>query len=403
MFTSYRRVLALPGALAFSTSGLVARLPISMVSLGIVLLVSSRTGSYGLAGAVSASYLIANAVFAVPQGRMTDRLGQGRVLLWASLSFAAALALMMWAVESRWPTPAPHVFAAVAGAAMPQVGSCVRARWSQLVPDKRGLQTAFAFEAVVDETVFLLGPMLVTLLATIVHPLAGLATALVAGLTGTLVLAGQRGTEPPVDKPRGRKLPATPMGWSVLAPLVVASFGMGALFGGVEVSTVALSEELGAKVAAGPLLGVFALGSLLSGVITGVVSWKATNPARFRWGMLALALSMTPLPFVHNLALMAVVLFAAGFAISPTLIAAVAWVAETVPSNRLTEGIATLTTGLGAGIAPGAALAGIVIDRSGASTSYWVAAVAGLLAALAAFATRSSRAARADCPTESAT
>jgi len=403
MFTSYRRVLALPGALAFSTSGLVARLPISMVSLGIVLLVSSRTGSYGLAGAVSASYLIANAVFAVPQGRMTDRLGQGRVLFWASLSFAAALALMMWAVESGWPTPAPHVFAAVAGAAMPPVGSCVRARWSQLVPDKRGLQTAFAFEAVVDETVFLLGPMLVTLLATIVHPLAGLATALVAGLTGTLVLAGQRGTEPPVDKPRGRKLPATPMGWSVLAPLVVASFGMGALFGGVEVSTVALSEELGVKVAAGPLLGVFALGSLLSGVITGVVSWKATNGARFRWGILALALSMTPLPFVHNLALMAVVLFAAGFAISPTLIAAVAWVQETVPSNRLTEGIATLTTGLGAGIAPGAALAGIVIDRSGASTSYWVAVVAGLLAALSVFATGSPRAARADCPTESAT
>ena len=403
MFTSYRRVLALPGALAFSMSGLVARLPISMVSLGIVLLVSSRTGSYGLAGAVSASYLIANAVFAVPQGRMTDRLGQGRVLLGASLLFAVALALMMWAVESHWPTPAPHIFAAVAGAAMPQVGSCVRARWSQLVPDKRGLQTAFAFEAVVDETVFLLGPMLVTLLATIVHPLAGLVTALVAGLTGTLVLAGQHGTEPPVDKPRGRKPPATPMGWSVLAPLVVASFGMGALFGGVEVSTVALSEELGAKVAAGPLLGVFALGSLLSGVITGVVSWKASNPARFRWGILALALSMTPLPFVHNLALMAVVLFAAGFAISPTLIAAVAWVEETVPSNRLTEGIATLTTGLGAGIAPGAALAGVVIDRSGASASYWVAAVAGLLGALSVFATGSSRAARADCPTEGAT
>lgn len=403
MFTPYRRVLALPGALAFSTSGAVARLPISMVSLGIVLLVSSRTGSYGLAGAVSASYLIANAVFAVPQGRMTDRLGQGRVLPWASLVFATALALMMWAVESRWSTPAPHVLAAVAGAAMPQVGSCVRARWSQLVPDKRALQTAFAFEAVVDETVFLLGPMLVTLLATIVHPLAGLATALVAGLTGTLVLAGQRGTEPPVHKSSGRHLPATPMGWAVLAPLVVASFGMGALFGGVEVSTVALSEELGAKVAAGPLLGVFALGSLLSGVITGVVSWKATNATRFRWGILALALSMTPLPFVHNLALMAVVLFAAGFAISPTLIAAVARVEETVPSNRLTEGIATLTTGLVAGIAPSAALAGIVVDRSGASTSYWVAAVAGLLAALAAFATGSSRAARADCPTEPAT
>ena len=80
MFTTYRRVLALPGALVFSMSGLVARLPISMVSLGIVLLVSTRTGSYSLAGTVSASYLIANALFAVLQARLIDRLGQSRVL-----------------------------------------------------------------------------------------------------------------------------------------------------------------------------------------------------------------------------------------------------------------------------------------------------------------------------------
>jgi hypothetical protein len=67
MFATYRRVLGVPGALAFSVSGLVARLPISMISLGIVLLVSDRTGSYTLAGTVAAAYLIANAVFAVPQ------------------------------------------------------------------------------------------------------------------------------------------------------------------------------------------------------------------------------------------------------------------------------------------------------------------------------------------------
>ena len=65
MLSRYRRVLSLPGALAFSASGLVARLPISMVSLGIVLLVSTRTGSYSLAGAVSAAYILANALVAV--------------------------------------------------------------------------------------------------------------------------------------------------------------------------------------------------------------------------------------------------------------------------------------------------------------------------------------------------
>lgn len=378
MLSPYRRVLGLPGAWAFSLSGFFGRLPISMVSLGIVLLVSTRTGSYGLAGAVSASYLIASAAFSVLQGRAADRLGQSRVLPWGVTVFTLALAAMMAAVEWGWPTPAPHVLAAIAGAALPQIGSCVRARWSQTVADKQQLQTAFAFEAVVDEAVFILGPTLVTLLATGVHPLAGLVTAIVAGLAGTLALAAQKLTEPaPAGHPRAQS--SVSMGWRVLAPLVAASFGLGALFGGAEVSTVAFSEELGLKAAAGPLLAAWALGSLLSGLITGAISWRTSNATRFRRWLLTLALLMTPLPFVDDLFVMGGFLFVAGFAISPTLIAGVAWVEETVPASRLTEGISIFTTGLAAGVAPGAAVAGIVIDRSGASASYWVAAVAGFL------------------------
>ena len=121
MITTYRRVLSMPGALAFSMSGLVARLPISMVSLGIVLLVSTRTGSYSLAGAISASFLIANALFAVIQARLVDRLGQRRVLPWSTGIFSAGLTLTMVAVELDWHTPWAHLCAAASGAAMPQI------------------------------------------------------------------------------------------------------------------------------------------------------------------------------------------------------------------------------------------------------------------------------------------
>ncbi len=387
MFTPYRRALGLPGALAFSLSGLLARLPISMVSLGIVLLVSTRTGSYGLAGAVAASYLVANAASAVVQGRLADRLGQSRILPWTILVCSTSLALLMWSVEVGLSTPVPQLLAVLAGVTLPQIGSCVRARWAYIAPDKRLLQTAFAFEAMVDETVFMLGPTLVTLLATGVHPLAGLGAAVVAGLTGTLLLAGQRGTEPPAHPATHGSGTKTPMGWRVLGPLVGVSVALGVLFGGAEVATVAFSEELQAKVAAGPLLAIWALGSLLSGFVTGTIHWKATNGARFRWGALALALSLTPLPFVGSFAVMGLILFLGGFAISPTLIAAVAWIEETVPASRLTEGISVLTTGLYAGLAPGAAAAGVVVDRHGASASYWVVVAAALTAAAVAFAT----------------
>ena len=385
MLTTYRRVLSLPGALAFSTSGLVARLPISMVSLGIVLLVSSRTGSYSLAGSVSAAYILANAAMAVVQGRLTDRFGQSRVLPAGAAVFAVSLSLLMWAVETDQDATLAHVFAFVAGGALPVVGSAVRARWTYLVPDKSQLQTAFAYEAVMDEVVFMLGPTIVTLLATAVHPLAGLGTAVVAGVVGTLALAAQRSTEPPRhDRPReGTERPRLP--WPALLPMVVASAAMGSLFGSVEVATVAFAEALGAKSSSGVLLATWAFGSLVSGIATGAVTWRADNATRFRWGLVALALSVLPLPFLDGLVTMGAVLFLAGFAISPTLIALMALTEEVVPTARLTEGMSIVHTGMAAGIAPGAALAGQVVDRAGASVSYWVAGASGVIGAAAAF------------------
>jgi predicted MFS family arabinose efflux permease len=152
---------------------------------------------------------------------------------------------------------------------------------------------------------------------------------------------------------------------------------MGALFGATEVATVAFSEELGAKAASGPLLAVWALGSLLSGVVTGMVTWQVSTSTRLRWGALLLALSMLPLPWVGSFSWMVAVLFLAGFAISPTLIAMTSWVEEVVPAARLTESMAVIGTGITAGVAPGAVLAGMVIDAHGAGPSYWVSVAAG--------------------------
>ncbi len=384
MLTTYRRVLAVPGALGFSMSGLVARLPISMISLGIVLLVSGRTGSYALAGTVSAAFLASNAVTAVPQARLIDRLGQSRVLPAATGVFVLGLAGTMATVQLDRPSPWPHLCAALAGMGMPQIGPCVRARWSLAVPRKADLRIAFAFEAVVDETVFIIGPALVTGLTTLVHPLAGLSAAALAALVGTTALVAQKGTEPAV-RAHARRVDAGPLPWAMLAPLTGCAVAMGALLGGAEVSTVAFSDELGHRTLSGLMLALWALGSLLAGVVTGAVPMAASNESRFRWAMLALAVLMVPLPFVDTFALLATNLFLAGFAISPTLIAAMAWIEESVPSGRLTEGISLFITGLGVGIAPGAAVVGVVVDAAGASASFWVPVLAGLVAAGLAF------------------
>lgn len=390
MLDSYRRVLTHPGALAFSSAALVARLPISMVGLGIVLLVEQSTGSYGLAGTVSAVFVLAEAAFAVLHGRLVDSYGQSTVLPAAISLFGAGLALMMVAVESDWPRALTYVFAAVAGAALPQVGASVRTRWSHLLDDPREKQTAFALEAVLDEVVFVVGPVLVTLLATSWHPVAGLTAALVSGLLGTFAFAAQRRTEPPArrSQPSGIR---PPMPWRLVLTLAIVCLTLGALFGAAEVTTVAFAEEAGMRWVAGWLLAAWSFGSLVAGLVTGAIAWRSGPEVRLRWGSLAMAVAMAPLMFVESVPLMAIVLLVGGLAIAPTMIGAMTMVEQGVPSSRLTEGMAILHTGIVAGVAPGASIAGFVVDHSGASAAYSVALVGGLLGALVAQTARTPR------------
>ena len=391
MLDSYRRVLSRPGALRFSSAALVARLPISMVGLGIVLLVEERTGSYGLAGTVSAVFVLAEAAFAVLHGRWVDHFGQFRVLPIAISIFGAGLALMMLAVEQDWPRALTYVFAAVSGAALPQVGASVRTRWSHLLDEPGEKQTAFALEAVLDEVVFVVGPVVVTLLATSWHPVAGLTFAIVTGVLGTFAFALQRGTEPPAGSTTTTDGARPSMPWRLVLPLALVCLTLGALFGAAEVTTVAFAEEQGKRWIAGWLLAAWSFGSLVAGLVTGAIAWRSGPDVRLRWGSAAMALAMAPLMFIHSIPLMAVVLLVGGLSIAPTLIGAMTMVEQGVPSGRLTEGMAVLHTGIVAGVAPGAAVAGYVVDHSGASAAYAVALVAGILGALAAQAARPNR------------
>ena len=384
LFSSYRRVLATPGALLFSATGLVGRLPISMAGLGIVLLVEAGTGSYGVAGAVAATYTFANAACAILQGRFVDGRGQGRVLGTLALAFGVGVLLLVVSVEADWPRWVTYVVAALAGATLPNIGSSVRARWTHVLEGGADLQTAFALESVVDEMVYITGPILVTVLATTVEPALGLATAGAAGLIGTLAFAAQRRTEPPAQPHRHGDGVRPRMPWRTVLPLAVVCAALGILFGAAEVTTVAFADEHGHKGWSGGLLALWALGSLLAGLITGAIAWRRGASYRVRLGAVGMACAMAPLSLVGSIPLMGVFLLLGGFAIAPTMIATLSLTQEMVPPSRLNEGMAIMQTGIVTGVAPGAALSGVVVDASGASAAYLVSLAAGVLAAIAA-------------------
>ncbi|MFP5283893.1 MAG: MFS transporter [Actinomycetes bacterium] len=392
---AYGAILADPRARAFSAAGLVARMPLSMTGLGIVLLVSITTGSFARAGLITAVGTLVGAATAPWWGRLIDRWGQARVLVLAGVTNAVSLSVLTTSVLAGWPLGVTVAAAVGVGLGFSSAGSAVRARWAYRLGDSPLLNTAYALEAVLDEVVFIVGPVLVTLLATALHPAVGLGTCVVLGLVGAVTLASMRSTAPPVLVGRSRigHLGRIPV--RRLAPLVVASTALGAVFGSMEVVVVAFAQAAGVLSSAGFILMAWAFGSLLAGVVIGTISWRVSAARRFRVAAVLMAVSLLPLPFVHSPLLVALLLVLSGFAIAPTLIASVAVTQSVVPRGRLTEALGWNSTGLAAGLAGGAAGAGALIDASGPTAGFVGILGAGAALALTALFVRGPRTAPA--------
>lgn len=402
MLQTYRDVLARPGALAFSSAGVLARLPISMVGIGIVLMVQALYDSYGLAGRVSATVVIAQAACSPQLARLVDRHGQARVMRPALVVSATSLTALLVAASLRAPSAWLYVLAAVAGATSGSFGSLVRARWNHVLgDDPRRIHTAYSLESAFDELVFVVGPVAATLLATSVAPGAGLVVPVVALVVGGLAFLAQRRTEPPPaprHEPRARGTVLRLPGVAVIIAVFVA---IGAIFGATDVATVAFAEESGRKELAGVILAVFALGSLISGLLYGARHWLSPLHLRFTVGVVALALGVCVFFLAQTLWVLAGAMFVAGFAIAPSIVNGNALVAALVPPGRLTEGLTWVGTGLSIGVSVGSSVAGTRIDAGGSHAGFLVVVASGAAALLAALvALPSMHARRAQAPAD---
>ncbi|MEU4293523.1 MFS transporter [Kribbella sp. NPDC026596] len=391
MLKPYVHLMRRPGASAFFAAGILGRMPISMIGLGIVILIAQESGSYGLAGAISGVAVIAGALTGPIQGRLVDRFGQRMLILIGSVVCTVALGALLVAVRADAATWIMYLLSFVAGGTRPQVGSFVRARWTHLLGRGRALQTAFALEAVGDEVVFIVGPVLVTALATQVSPYAALSAAGLLGLAGGIWLAMLRASDPP-GRGKSDGAEQTPLPWVSILLLSLIGAGLGATLGGTEVITIAFTTEKGQAGLSGVVLAVWAFGSLLAGLWYGSVHWRAPVERRLLFGTVLLAITLAPLPWVDSVLMLGVVLFFCGTTIAPTMVAVTACVEEWVPPQRLTEAITWTVTGILLGVAPGNAASGHAVDLWGPSKAYWVPFSIGIACALvAAFSTTFAR------------
>lgn len=374
VFGPYLQVLRRPGAARFSGAGMLARLQMSMAGIGSVMLLSAERNSFTIAGTVTAIYALSAAIIGPQISRQIDMRGQRRVVpiqLMVHLPTIAAMIVIAVATELNWPI---FLLAFVAGASQPTVGPLVRTRWSAMLSGTPQLRTAFAWESLVDEAVFMIGPPLATVLALQLFPSAGLIMATIFLVVGTTLLLTQRATEP-VPAPRTARSHGRP---AILLPGVAGLAAIfvlvGGIFGSFEVATIAFTKEAGHPGAAGLLLAIYSGASLIGGMIFGVLHLKASLLRQFMFAVVALTVVTLPIPFMGSLVLVGVGLLVAGVACSPVLISGMSLVESVVPSHRLTEAMSWTNSGMAVGLAVATPLAGRVIDIAGASTAYWVTA-----------------------------
>jgi MFS family permease len=380
----YADIFQVPGAWRFSAAGVIGRMPMSMFGLGTVLLISAATGKYGIAGAVSAAGSLGYA-FSSPQiARLVDSRGQRHVLLPLLAVFAAATAALIVAVELRLPTWTFFLPGAIAGATMPSLGTMVRARWSVLLAGSPRLHTAFSFESVADELCFIIGPAAVTLLATEVFPAAGVGTAALLCLGGTLWFVAERGTEPVVTGAGGpvrrdRRVRGAPApGLVVLAPVYLL---LGAMFVSIDLSTVSFAQHFGHKPLAGFILGTYALGSATGGLWYGSRQWRSPLQTRFAVTLTLTVLGVATFWAQPNLVTLTCGIYLCGLTIAPTLIAGFSLLEAQAKPGRRTEAMSWLSSGIAVGIAAGASAVGFILDAHGPRVGYAFAAACGAASA----------------------
>ncbi|MGY5052293.1 MFS transporter [Streptomyces sp. 900105755] len=377
----YRRLFALPGTRAFTAGNLLARLPMGMFSVSAVVMIAGSRGSYALAGAVTATGLAATGLAGPWIARLVDRYGQARVAVPATVTAVlGSLALLLCV---RYGAPDWTLFAAYAATATtPNLGGMSRARWAHLLRDDPGaLHTANSFEQAADELCFMLGPVLASFLTGTFFPEAGTLVGAVLLLTGALLFAGQRATEPPPRTgPAGARTPLR------IGPLLVCFVATGAVFGSMEVVTIAYADAQGHRSAAGAVLALQAAGSCAAGLLYGAL--RPTGRAEHRLPVCLLSMAaLMSLPLLaarafDSLWALAPALLVAGMATAPTMVTAMTLVQDRTPEGRLNEGMSLVVTALLTGIACGSALGGWAADHV-SPTAAFVTPAAAAVAALA--------------------
>ncbi|GAB2794319.1 MFS transporter [Streptomyces daliensis] len=385
MATGYAELLRARHAMRLLAGTLVGRLPNATGPLAIVLFTRAEGGSYTLAGVLSAVYGVATAVGQPLLGRLVDLYGQPRVMLPAAA--LSALGMGLFALLGTDPVALAAAAVLVAGLFTPPLEGGLRALWPSVLKRDDRVHSAYALDAVAQEVMFALGPLLVTLLVAFWNEAAALLVINVLGVLGALSVVVSPPSRAWRSAPREAHWLGALRSRGLLA-LLGSFFFVGAALGSIAVAAVSYADGHGDSLISSYLLSALGFGALVGGVVYGARQWAGQPERRLRWLSLALALGYLPLALVPGVAAMTLLAGVAGVFLAPALACAFVVVDRHAPSGTVTEAFSWLVTTFGVGAAAGTGVVGPVIEWGGASAGFGVAGAGGVAALLVLLLTR---------------
>jgi MFS family permease len=368
-----------PGVKRLLGSALLAEVPAGMTALAIVLRVTGAGGSYARAGLISGLGALGVGVSAPMWSRLVDRRGQTVVLLPTGVAVAAAgvFLAVLPPLGPLWPLLLASV---LVGLVQPPALVSARTLWPKVVTDPVLLETTYSVESAMTELIFILGPLLAVGVSALANPATAVATSGVLAGLGAIALASSRASR----GTHGRRVVGTAHG-ALRSPavrvLVLATFAMVVAFASIDVSTVfAARRHGGGNGAAGVMIALWSIGSLVGGLIFGSRTWRGRRSSKIFVFVGAIAVLTAALVPLSDLVALTVVLFAGGLFYAPSFSCINQAVQRTALAGAGTESFAWIGTGALLGAAVGSTAGGFAVTRHGSAAGYGVSTTMLLLA-----------------------
>jgi MFS family permease len=386
-----------------------------MMAVAVLTYLPTVGADYSLAGLASGCVGLGSALGAPLFGRLVDAHGPRRLLgafaAFQALAFTAFLLAAPTLVEtvsaanaSAGAHPAPGSMAtllglaALIGASCPQVGAVARVVWRRKFGTDSRMTTAMSFESTMDELSFVIGPVLVGLLASTVGgsaPLVFSAVAVVVAvglfIRAIPAISAEDSTSEPV--------PLTGLRLAMIAVCALGMISMGTIFGGTLTALLPYATVHGIPGTTGLLYGAMSLTSAIFALTMSF--WAARVPPVLRWVLIGVALTLAAslLPHASSVPVMVAALLLLGVPVGPSMVTIFETAGRVTPSPVLATVMTIMGSGIVTGTALASAIAGSVAEQSGYQGAFVVAIAGGagvlVTGCVQALLTRADRNARA--------